>query len=621
MTRTVLGSVLVLLLASGWHAMPAAPDQSSRPGAGASFHVEDEYRFRQKAEAPQGLTSKADDPPENIRTPGTYYDFLAFLDDSASADRTYSRSTVRRQLDALRVVLPDSTLERFEIEKGAETGRTDVLRPGAGRAIASWWRWKDPYPATTANERLQEHLKRVAHAFRRYNRKDDDHRLDDRGRVYVRYGPPNRSREFDRGEFWTYGFQTAAEFLFVCERGDGCEFGQPVELIPPRLRYGAGPTQRGMRKALKSLVALESIYKQLSHHRSRYGITYSDLSMYNEQVRQRLNGFASPMNTRPHSFVNQKIAEIKQEEAAARRRRDEVVPPTQSKVGHGLGDLPVGARWVRSLTEAGSTEVELYWSVPRSSLRPSAEQAEVLSEQMGRKGGYLLSSSLVQFSDTYERQDVRTRHFFTPESGDADRHFDPRRETFVLRETPHAALQVDLAWASVEGESQSVRPRARFKVGTSRADSLRPLRDDPSVLEMSDLRPALVPTDTTSIEDAPVYPFRKLPPTTPLALRFDIYHLSTDAEGRTQYTVEYEVLRKADRGGFARFLRGEDEERTAVASRFEGRLEHTEEYVLLDPNNWAKDEAQKVRVSVEVTDEQTGTQVSRAVEFDLPPNN
>lgn len=621
MTRTVLGSVLVLLLASVWHGTSAAPDRSPRPRGTSSFLIEDGHRSGPAVRVSRGPASKKDVPPENIRSPSTYYTFLRFVDDSASVGRSFSRATIRRQLDALQVVLPDSIVDRWGVEKGAESGRTDVLKQGAGRAIESWWRWKDPYPATSANERLQEHLKRVAYAFRRYHRKDDDHRLDDRGRVYVRYGPPTRSREFQRGEFWTYGFQTAAEFLFVCERGDGCALGQPVELIPSRLRYGYGPTDRGMRKALKSLLALESIYKQLAHHRSRYGITYTDLSMYKEQVRQRLNGLATPMNTRPHSFVNQKIAEIKQEEAEARRRREKVVPATQSKVGNELEDLPVAARWVRSLTEAGSTKVELYWSVPRSSLRPSADQAEALVEKTEGQGGYLLSSSLVQFSDTYERQNGRTRHLFAPKNGGAQEFLNPRRETFALHETPHAALQVDLAWASRESESQSIRPRAKLKVGTSRADSLAPLRDNPSVLEMSDLRPALLRTDTTSIEDAPVYPFRELSPTTPLALGFDIYHLQTDAEGRTQYTVEYEVRRKADRGNFARFLRGEDEERTAVESRFEGRRDQTEEYVLLDPKDWAKEEAQKMRVTVEVTDEHTGQQVSRAVEFNLSPNN
>lgn len=613
MVKTALGLLVCLLVAGG----AGADVSASHPHLGAP--AEGEHAMIEAVPPSQGATFRDTVPTEDIRTPRTYYRFLRFLDDSASADRSFPRSVVRRQLDGLRAVLPDSVVEAWGIRNGARTGRTDALPPGAGQRIERWWRWKDPYPATEANERLQEHLTRVAYAFERYSRKDDDHRLDDRGRVYVRYGPPNRSRDFQRGEFWTYGFQTAAEFLFVCERGDGCTLGQPVELIPSRLRYGYGPTDRGTRKAIRSLSLLESIYEQLAHHRSRYGITYSDLSMYNEQIRQRMSGMAAPMNARPHSFVTQKIAEIKQEEVQARKRREKVVPRTQSGVGDELGTLPVAARWMRSLREDGTTEVTLAWSVSRSDLRPSGDQTDVLARTEEGQGRYLLSTSLVQLSDAYERRHIDRRHLLAPAGGEGGM-LDPRHETFLLDDTPNAALQVDLTWASVEGPSSSVRPQAKLKVGTSRADSLRPLRSDPSRLEMSDLQPVLLRSDSMSVEEAPVYPFRTLSPTAPLALRFEVYHLSKK-DGRTRYTVEYEVRRATDRGGFVRLFRGNEQERTSVESRFEGRTTRADEAILLDTANWRKGESQTVQVVVRVTDRHTNQDVKRSIEFALPPSS
>lgn len=557
---------------------------------------------------------------EDIRTPNTFYDLLRFLDDSASADRVFSRPTIRRQLDGLQVVLPDSMVKGARVEKGAETGRADALARGAGRAMERWWRRQDPYPATEANERLQEHLKRVSYAFQHYSREDDAHHLDDRGRVYVRYGPPNRSREIFGGEFWTYGFQTAAEYLFVCERGDGCELGQPIELIPPRLRHGHGPTDRGTRKAIRSLSILESVYEELAHHRSRYGITRADLSMYNEQIRQRLDGLATPMNTRPHSFVAQKIAEIKQEEVQARRRREETVPQTRSSVGNEFENLPVAARWIRSLTDNGNTRVKLVWSVPRSALRLSEEQKDdVLEEGSTNRGRQLLSASLVRYTGDYDRQAMDVRHHLLPPVGEQKQGvLSPRQESFLMESTLNAALQVDLTWASIESSSETVRPRAKLKVGTSRADSLEPLRSDPSQLEISDLQPVLLWTDSMSIDEAPVYPFRKLVPDTPLALRFEVYHLSTDEQERTDYSVEYEVYRETERGGFSELFRGDTQERTAVKSQFEGRETRVGEYVLLDPENWTKKESQSIRITVRVTDEQTGHEVTRSVDFTLP---
>lgn len=565
----------------------------------------------------------ADSTKDAIQSPKDYFGFLGFLAHPDTAEG-FTRSVVRRHLNALSVVLPERMVKRLQIEKGAETGRVQALTDGAGRDLTRWWRRRNPYPATPYNERLREHLQRTTEAFEKYSREDNPDRLDDRGRVYIRFGPPDRKRELDmghEGEFWVYASHSAAEYVFVRDRGDGYKLASPTDILPERLRRGFGPSTRGLRKAVRSLTMLERVYERLAHFRSRYGITFSDLSMYKEQVRQAMDGLPTSFSVRPHTFARQKIQEIQHEEAEATQRRKEVLPRTQSDVGSEFEEIPIAARWVRSLTEAGSTEVALYWSVPRSSLRPSDEQAEALKKHGEARGGYLLSSPLIQFSESYGRRSMRTRHLFSPEDGRTGGTLDPRRTTFKLEGTPHAALQVDVAWATLEGESESMRPQAKLKVGTSRADSLKPLNNDPSVLEMSDLRPALLRTDSTSVEEAPVYPFRKLTPTIPLALRFEIYHLSTDAAGRTQYTVEYEVLRKTDRGGFARLLRGDEQERTAVKSRVEGRATRTMESVLLNSSNWVREETQTVRVTVEVTDERTGEQVSRAVEFDLPPKS
>lgn len=606
MERLVGRWIAVLLLVSGSIVVAW--------GAGAALA----HEGLETIKGPQTVTDTTEGA---IQSPRDYMEFLDVLG-SSDARGGFAPSVVRRHLDALSVVAPEPMVVRLRIRKGAETGRVDVLADSAGLVLTGWWRRQDPYPATHYNERLREHLQRTVDAFEKYHREDDSNRLDDRGRVYVRFGPPDRRRNLDmgkKGEFWVYASHSAAEYVFVRDRGDGYKLAPPIEILPDRLRRGFGPSTRGLRKAVRSLTMLERVYERLAHFRSRYGITFSDLSMYKEQVRQAMDGLPTSFSVRPHTFAQQKIQEIRHEEAEATARRDEVLPRTQSDTGNEFDKLPLATRWVRSLTEADSTQVELFWSVSRSALRPSGEQAEALKDR-GR-GGYLLSSSLVQFSPTYERQHVRTRHLLAPEDGRNAGILDPRRATFMLRDTPHAALQVDVAWASVEGKLESVHPQAKLKVGTSRVDSLRPLSSDPSVLEMSDLRPVLLRTDSTSIKNAPVYPFRELSPTTPLALRFEIYHLSTAADGRTQYSVEYEVLRRTDRGNFERFLRGDDQERTAVESRVEGRMARTKEYVLLDPTNWVKDEAQTVRVSVEVTDERTGGRVSRAVHFDLPPKN
>ncbi|MEM6336621.1 MAG: GWxTD domain-containing protein, partial [Bacteroidota bacterium] len=55
--------------------------------------------------------------------------------------------------------------------------------------LEHWWRQTDPMPATVLNERLIEHLRRVAFAAETYA--DAQGSVDDRGKLYVRLGRPS----------------------------------------------------------------------------------------------------------------------------------------------------------------------------------------------------------------------------------------------------------------------------------------------------------------------------------------------------------------------------------------------------------------------------------------------
>jgi len=564
-------------------------------------------------------------PQEQVASLAGYSAFLVYLNRPKQARTTFTTSVVRRQLDALEPVLPDSMVKRLRLARARETGDPSTLAPGAGTQLVRWWRRADPLPATVRNERLHEHLKRTQYAFEHYAREDDPDRLDDRGRVFVRLGDPDRRIDLNTkhgGEFWVYGSHDAAEFVFVRDRGDGYELGIPTDFLPGQLRRGIGPTNRGLRKAVQGISLLESVYEELAHYRSRYGITFSDLSMYKEQIRQALSGLPPSFNVSPHTFVNQKLEEIRIQEHHAAQKRKKTVPQTISEVGRNLNELPVAARWVRTLTEEGQTTVDVYWSVRRESLPLSADQRQSFQEAGLEPGShYLLSSSLIQLSRDYKPQTKNTHHLLlSGDPGAAASSVETQRVSFPLRDTTrHAALQVDELWASIDDADRSVRPHARIGVGTSRADSLVPLKRDPSTLEMSDLQPVR-PGDSPSLIDAPVYPFPALTPTTPLALRFDLYHLTTGEDGRTRYTVEYDVLRKTDRQGVVRLFQGDEREQTAVSSTFEGQRRRTTEAVLLDVSSWDIGEAQDVRITVRVTDQHTDQQVERSITFRLNPS-
>lgn len=561
-------------------------------------------------------------PLNQINTERRYIDFLEFLDRPQRVRVSFSRPVVRRHLDALTAVLPDSLSQPLGIVDAAQTGNVNALSPSAGARLHAWWNRRDPYPATVENERLLEHLSRTRVAFDKYHREDDDDRLDDRGLIYVRLGGPDRKMDLDAlhgGEFWVYGFDAAAEFVFIRDRGKGYNLGIPTDFLPRHARRGMGPTGRGMRKAIGNLSLLEAVYGNLSHYRSRYGMTYSDLSMYKEQIRIALNGFSPPFNVSPDTYVKQKLEEIRIEEHHVAQQRKEVLPRTRSSVGNDLQDLTPATRWIRTMSEDGTTNVDVYWSLPQEASGVPDDVQEKLDEAgVQPTAHHLLTSSLVGLSGAYERLTMKESHVLvSAREAQQGRAVETQRSSFVLdKNLAHAALQVDKYWASVDWEDNTISRVGKVGGGTRRADGLEPLTSDPNTLEMSDLAP-IVPSDSVSLSDAPVYPFETVSPSTPLALRFHLYHLAKDASGRTTYSVTYTAQKQTKRNRFVPLLERQESSQTGVTSTFEGKTSRTEEVVLLDTDTWSLTKAQAVFVTVTVKDQQGNQQVQRTIRFNI----
>jgi GWxTD domain-containing protein len=82
-------------------------------------------------------------------------------------------------------------------EEGAEWYRWDQMieeeDPRLPWEIKRFWLEKDPTPGTPYNERLIEHWVRTAYARRNYgNERYGPYETDDRGTIYVKYGPPDK---------------------------------------------------------------------------------------------------------------------------------------------------------------------------------------------------------------------------------------------------------------------------------------------------------------------------------------------------------------------------------------------------------------------------------------------
>ncbi|MEO0164795.1 MAG: GWxTD domain-containing protein [candidate division WOR-3 bacterium] len=134
--------------------------------------------------------------------------------------------------------LDDKTwyLKVAQLEYIATPGEMDQLRKARIEERDSLWRtfWKqyDPTPNTEYNEKEAEYFERIAYAEEHFSFGDKGWRSD-RGRIYVKYGPPDeiQSRPYELStkpyEIWFY-YRLNLKFIFYDRHG----FGEYILINP-----------------------------------------------------------------------------------------------------------------------------------------------------------------------------------------------------------------------------------------------------------------------------------------------------------------------------------------------------------------------------------------------------
>ncbi len=481
-----------------------------------------------------------------------------------------------------------------------------TYHPGAGEKLVVWWRAQDPLIATPQNERLLEHLRRVAYAEAHYATNRRRSKLDDRGIVYIRLGPPKFTYEvrmtdrgiekssmspyrsgldLNRNEFWSYRHIHPLLYYLFVEKDGYFQIALPSDLLPASIRH-ATTTQDRWRATLE---AWQMIYGQLA-------LLHPDFAKQSVEVDDAMNDI--PGRATPNNFVFMNRIRFKREEQLSAQRRDRVAPPVYSETDIRAARMPVEARVARFLEPDGRTRVELFWGHHPASLAPGRDGEELLEERgYGDTGFYLVALHALTRTREYQLGDMRQQRY-------AVRGSDPNLiiQTVSLYGVPpifHVGAQWDV-YVAEQGEGGKLRVGPRFKTGTFRADTLETLDSDPARLEMSDLVPVL----TDVLPDSLVrYPFEAITSQTHLGLKFEIYHLTIGPDDRTQYTVEYEVIQEKGKAAVAARTKYSGSERTA------------HEFIEVDLSD--VHEKGPIRIRVTVTDLLTGQKVSREIGFSL----
>jgi len=561
---------------------------------------------------------------------GRYYDsatdaYLRLLAEAPVVGERRGADRLRQHVRLTGAVLPPDLASDIGWRRAARTDPPVDLVATAGQRMARWWRTQDPLPATRLNERMDEHLERVAHVRQEFEK---DGQLDDRALVYVRLGPPSRetkirfnsirfnesvlglnsrfsSSDFRQGEFWVYEqIDRSTQYLFVEVKRDVFEIGNAVSMLPTELQRGFSSTSRGQEEAAAFIRAMEEAYSQLAIYHDRYHSRYQRLSSYSLDLDQGQTGSVARRNRALVAEARKTMLEIREADNFHNRQRAEDTPQVYSEADPPTASIPIVVRSTRFLQPRGSTRVETFWSAPYAGLQTE-----------DGNGRYEIMSVLVQRNAEGARLNTkRARHTVTIEPGKEGAFLRPQILNVLVDED--SQTQINMQWDQYRANPSTPNTAPGTPVGRAvyRSGLVDALDASPSALLMSDLRPMVTPTQSPDPADAIPYPFSQIAPGAPLALYFEVYHLTFGGDDRTRYGVEYEVYRRNDRGGFVELFRGDEETVTTTRATYEGNRRKAEEYILLDLDEWSGDGV--LRITVRVTDEVSGQTTERSIQFD-----
>jgi len=377
------------------------------------------------------------------------------------------------------------------------------------RFLRMFWKRKDPDPLTKNNERLIEHLKRVKFVKTVYT-PNQFPSMDDRGRVYVKYGAPDSRyisasgyQGFSRGnESWVYNMiHKDLSFDFVDFGGiykQVKDLKEAIVMIPDKYR------ELRLSVDLK-LIASIDLYKERAH----LGINYANLATDNiEEFLEKWYNFS----------VNREIAEI---EAPPQRFEPEF--PFEP-------GLDAAASFAQFRNDDGKTKFELYLGI-------YLKDSDFEKDQIDYKAEYSTHYALLN-NDLDKEEELKRQYLSTiPDISFPENTISRYQENFVFK----------------PGDKQLAFKIANRKSKRGGIFTLNlPLRDFSSTdLIISDIqfsenisqKEGKSPDIKNDLKITP-YPYNIIRREAPIFIYFEIYNLSQDLSEKTYYKIEYILKQK-----------------------------------------------------------------------------
>ena len=459
-----------------------------------------------------------------------------------------------------------------------------------GRFFLGFWQRQDPTPATLENERYVEHVKRLEY-IRQWYASFHPRGYDDRGMIYLRYGPPDDLVKMPThpylysNECWVYrryGGEVVFDFI---QRGMSYECatdltkivmatpmptdGQIYEFVAPRQRLSLG-------------------YASLAAELAGEGIQFGSVDASS----------GAPQETSAQRASSSVLRQLQEYNRQVLRKQNQI-PPVGTSLSRSEEPL-LGVSSTARFYRQRKVRLEVYYGIPLGQLR----LAQLAS-----------GSRLMDLSVSYAVRDT-AYNLVTQKSfqGMIELPAEERAQDRVYIDQINEVLPPGTYLFSLEvknPQTSSVFDRTyRITVPGVTDESL--LLSDVQVaadiqsLGESAANPAFVKRKLMVMP----YPFSRVSRNKPVTFYFEVYNLMLDETGGSSYTVDYEFRLK--KTGFWQKINPFKKRGVAVSSSYNRTGEHREaqEYFSL---NFEELKPGEYTVSIAVTDEVTKTTRSSVV--------
>lgn len=451
--------------------------------------------------------------------------------------------------------------------------------------LLRFWRENDPYPVTSSNERLVEHVRRVLYSKALFHTIQGNLGFDDRGKVYIRLGEPE-DRFLDPAPKTTYledGVFTNLEFIprsneswyypsygyymafdFVSYGGDYYHEVASLDEIYPRAFLGIG----------------QIFYKDRDHLGGIY-TSLANSSDYANRVRE---------------FITESVS-VKR---GAKPRYE---------IALDLKKLEYVYKTFQFRGDSGKTRVEWAYSVPLKQLQSPSKNDSAMT--------YLFQSDFILIDSLFKRNlhTQSKRKFVCPRDLDYSKLLFLSEEKYnVFSGKYNMTLQI------IENVN---------KIGDYSTEPLNVRNFSGDSLMISDLKfsqqvSSFGVDSTTGRENLYImpYPFSSVKKMKPIYLYFEIYNLFLEPEQKSKYNISLSVARRIKKEEYVTlplqvlgkiFTGGKTQSIETTYNR-ESNSRSVVEYILLDISGLQNGNS---RLTVMVEDLLANKKQQNSIEFEL----